>query len=87
MDVQTDHRIVAFGGDRMMLFDAEAGVVIVDANRAGLGEVWTIAADGIPDITAANRVDAIQAMVDQALAALPGTGYSCTVPHGLAELP
>ena len=87
MDVQTDHRIVAFGDDRMMLFDAEAGVVIVDCNRAAPGEVWTAVADGVPDVTAANRPDAITAMVDQALNSLGGTGYSCTVPHGLAEMP
>ena len=87
MDVQTDHRIVAFGADRMMLFDAEAGAVIVDANRAAVGEPWTVVAEGISDVTVATRVEAIQAMVDQALSALPGSGYSCTVPHGLAELP
>lgn len=85
MDVQTDHRIVAFGGDRMMLFNADEGVVIVDCNRAN--GVWTVSAEGVPDVTADNRPDAITAMVDQALNSLGGTGYSCTVPHGLAELP
>mgnify|MGYP000965608912 CR=1 FL=1 len=85
MDVRTDHQIVAFGTERMMLFDSEAGTVIVDANRSQ--GIWTIEAQGIPNITASNRPDAIQAMVDQALAALPGTGYSCTVPHGLTDLP
>lgn len=85
MDVHTDHQIVAFGGDRMMLFDANEGQVIVDCNRAD--GVWTAVADGVPDVTAGNRADAITAMIDQALAALPGTGYSCTVPHGLAETP
>lgn len=87
MDVQTDHRIVSFGDDRMMLFDASEGAVIVDANRAALGEPWTVAADGVEDVTAADRPAAITAMVDQALKSLGGTGYSCTVPHGLAELP
>ena len=87
MDVQTDHRIVSFGEDRMMLFDANEGAVIVDCNRAGLGEPWTAVAEGVPDVTVSTRVDAIQAMVDQALASLPGTGYSCTVPHGLTEMP
>ena len=85
MDVRTDHQIVAFGTERMMLFDSEAGTVIVDANRSQ--GIWTIEAQGIPDVTASNRPDAIQAMVEQALAALPGTGYSCTVPHGLTDLP
>ena len=87
MDVRTDHRIVSFGDDRMMLFDANEGVVIVDANRPGLGQPWTIVTEGIPDVTAESRVLAIQAMVDQALTVLPGTGYSCTVPHGLTEMP
>ena len=87
MDVQTDHRIVSFGGDRMMLFDSAEGVVIVDCNRAGLGEPWTAVAEGVPDAVASNRTDAITAMVDQALKSLGGKGYSCTVPHGLSELP
>lgn len=87
MDVQTDHQIVSFGVDRMMLFDSNEGNVIVDCNRAVPGGVWTASAVGIPDATAATRAEAIQVMVDQALAALPGTGYSCTVPHGLAEMP
>ena len=85
MNVQTDHQIVAFGADRMMLFDASEGVVLVDCNRAD--GVWTAVAEGAADVTAENRPDAITAMVEQALAVLPGTGYSCTVPHGLAELP
>lgn len=87
MDVQTDHRIVSFGEDRMMLFDANEGVVIVDANRPNAESEWTIVTEGIPDVTAATRVLAIQAMINQALASLPGTGYSCTVPHGLMEMP
>lgn len=86
MDVQTDHRIVSFGDDRMMLFDATEGAVLVDCNRVDGGD-WTITTDGVDDVTAATRPEAIQAMIDQALAALPGTGYSCTVPHGLAEMP
>lgn len=86
MDVQTDHQIVSFGNDRMMLFDSSEGNVIVDANRSGAGQEWVVVAPGVPDVTVANRPDAIQAMVDQALASLPGTGYSCTVPHGLYEM-
>lgn len=85
MDVHTDHQIVAFGHDRMMLFDGDAGTVIVDANRAD--GIWTVVADGVPDVTADTRPAAITAMIGQALAALPGTGYSCTVPHGLMDLP
>lgn len=85
MDVRTDHQIVAFGTERMMLFDSQEGTVIVDANRSQ--GIWTIEAPGVTNVTAGNRPDAIQAMVDQALASLPGTGYSCTVPHGLTDLP
>ena len=84
MDVKTDHQIVSFGKDRMMLIDADAGDVIVDATRSQ--GIWTVVADGVANVTAGSRPDAIQAMVDQALAALPGTGYSCTVPHGLPDL-
>ena len=87
MDVQTDHQIVSFGLDRMMLFDASEGNVIVDCNRSEPGGVWTIVAEGVPNVTAPTRPEAITAMVEQALAALPGNGYSCIVPHGLAELP
>ena len=72
MDVRTDHRIVSFGDDRMMLSDAEQGAVIADANRPGLGQQWTIVADGVPDVTAADRPLAITAMIEQALASLPG---------------
>lgn len=85
MDVQADHSIISFGPDRMMLFDARAGAVIVDCSRDDT--TWTVVADGVPDVTAADRPAAITAMIAQALAALPGTGYSCTVPHGLTELP
>lgn len=85
MDVQTDHQIVRFGDDRMMLFDAAAGNVIVDCVRAD-GE-WTITADGADDVVVPDRPAAIDAMIAQALEVLPGDGYSTTVPHGLAELP
>ena len=85
MDVQTDHQIVAFGADRMMLFNASEGEVLVDCNRAD--GVWIAVAEGAEDVTTDNRPDAIMAMVNQALEILPGTGYSCTVPHGLAEQP
>ena len=87
MDVQTDHRIVSFGEDRMMLFDSNAGAVIVDCNRPDAESEWTVVAEGVEDVTVATRPEAITAMIEQALAALPGAGYSCTVPHGLAEMP
>lgn len=87
MDVQTDHRIVAFGDDRMMLFDANEGVVIVDCTRPDPQSDWTIIVDGLENVTVSTRQQAIQAMIDQALESLPGSGYSCIVPHGLAEMP
>jgi hypothetical protein len=93
MDVQTDHQIVAFGADRMLLFDG-AGTVVVDCGRNADGS-WTAKAAGVPDVTmpadisggATCRQGAITAMINQALAASPGDGYSTIVPHGLAEMP
>lgn len=93
MDVQTDHQIVPFGADRMMLFDA-SGTVVVDCNRNPDGS-WTAKAAGVPDVTMPAditggptfRQGAITAMTNQALAASPGSGYSTMVPHGLAEMP
>lgn len=93
MDVQTDHQIVAFGGDRMMLFDGD-GTAVVDCNRNADGS-WTAKAAGVADVTMPAdisggptfRQGAINAMINQALAASPGTGYSTMVPHGLAEMP
>lgn len=88
MDVQTDHQIVGFGTNMMQLFDSD-GTVIVTAERPNTESNWTIKvnAGGVPDVTAVDRGGAITALVDQALAALPGTGYSTLCPHGLAELP
>lgn len=94
MDVQTDHQIVSFGADRMMLFDAVSGTVVVDSNRNPDGS-WTATASGVPDVTMPAdiqpgptfRQGAITAMINQALAASPGDGYSTMVPHGLAEMP
>lgn len=93
MDVQTDHQIVAFGADRMMLFDA-TGTAVVDCTRNADGS-WTATATGVPAVTMpadisggrTSRQGAINAMINQALAASPGTGYSTMVPHGLAEMP
>lgn len=93
MDALTDHQIVAFGADKMMLFGGD-GTVIVDCNRNQDGS-WTAKAVGVPDVTVPAditggptfRQGAIKAMINQALAASPGTGYSTMVPHGLAEMP
>lgn len=83
--VRTDHQIVAFGPDQMRLFANSDGATIVTATREG--DEWTVTAEGVPDVTADNRPDAVNAMIEQALAALPGDGYSTLVPHGLKELP
>lgn len=84
-EVRTDHKIVAFDTELMQLFNCADGVVIVTATRAD--GVWTVHADGVDDVTAPDRPAAITAMTEQALAALPGTGYSTTVPTDLADLP
>lgn len=83
--VQTNHQIVGFGTEHMKLFDATTGEPIVTATREG--SEWTITADGTPDATAPDRPAAITAMTEQALAALPGTGYSTLVPRELSDLP
>ncbi|MEU9805014.1 hypothetical protein [Mycobacterium sp. NPDC050853] len=87
MDVQTDHQIVGFGTNRMQLFNSPDGAVLVTAERPDETSPWTVHADGVPDVSATDRPTAITALCDQALAALPGTGYSTLCPHGLAELP
>lgn len=84
-DARTDHQIVPFGDDLMQLFDSNNGTAIVTATRTD--GTWTVHAEGIDDVTAPDRPAAITALTEQALAALPGTGYSTTVPHGLAEMP
>lgn len=89
-DVGTHHQIVAFGPDKMTLFDRADGAAIVNAERAGPEGEWSVAAVDKPDAgteSAATRPEAIQAMVDKALEVLPGDGYSCLVPHGLPEMP
>lgn len=84
-DVRTDHQIVPFDTELMKLFNCEDSTVIVTATRTE--GAWTVHADGADDVIAPDRPAAITAMTEQALAVLPGTGYSTTVPHGLAELP
>jgi hypothetical protein len=84
MDVVTDHQIVAFKNDTMILIDCGDGSTHATASRSE--GVWTVSADSVPDVSANSRPDAITALTEQALAALPGTGYSTLVPHGLADL-
>ena len=48
---------------------------------------WTIHVDGVDDVTADTRGEAITALTEQVLAVLPGSGYSTLVPQGLAGLP
>lgn len=84
-EVHTDHQIVAFGPNLMQLFESNTGNLIVTATRSD--DEWTIAAEGVPDVTATSRHAAITAMTEQALAALGGSGYSTLVPHGLSDMP
>lgn len=86
MDIQTDHQIVTFGNDKMMLFDSATGDVIVNADRAA-DNTWTVVVAGHPDVAAIGRESAVTAMTEQALAALPGTGYSTLVPNAVWDLP
>lgn len=86
----TDHQVMAFGDHLMRLFDAATGDLIVEATRTD--NTWTITAEGVPDVTAETRADALAEMPQQAFAALGpsgpgGKGYSTLIPHGLADLP
>jgi hypothetical protein len=92
-EVKTDHKIV--GGEHLMqLLDTNTLEIIVTATRDPATGVWTVHAENasVPDVTAPTvagsptpRSEAITAMVNQALAALPGSGYSTLVPYGLPE--
>lgn len=84
-DVATSHQIVAFGTELMKVFECATAAVVVTATRAE--GTWTVHADGLDDVTATDRESAVVAMTNQLLAAVPGTGTSTTVPHGLLELP
>ncbi|AER47583.1 minor tail protein [Mycobacterium phage DS6A] len=85
-DVKTDHQVVPVGADLMQLVDCRTGALIATATRTG--ERWMVAADGgIAGGTVGARGEAITALVELALAALGGTGYSTLVPSGLSEVP
>lgn len=85
MQVQTDHQIAAFGVDEMQLLDnTDSGKTLVTAIRAD--DVWTISAEGVDDVTAVDRATAITKMTEQALAILPGTGYSTFLPRDVELL-
>ena len=98
-DVATDHQIIELKKHRMQLLDRTSGKMLVDAKRDKDTGIWTVTAEGVPDVTAPTingsvtpRSEVITAMVNQALAALQvitptTTGYSTLVPHGLAETP
>ncbi|AXH46866.1 minor tail protein [Mycobacterium phage Aminay] len=87
MNVQTDHQILGFGHNKMLLLDSGTGNVIVEANRTADGQPWTVHTDGVDDATAASRSEAVTAMTEHALAVLPGTGYSTLLANGLLDLP
>ena len=84
-DAVTSHQIVPFGTELMKVFDCKTAEAVVTATRTPDG-IWTVRADGVPDVTAPDREAAVMAMTEQTTAALPGTGYSTTVPHGLFGL-
>lgn len=88
-DAKTDHKIEPYGANVMKLKEFDADIDIIVATRQDVGQPWTIHSDkdDVADTTADNREDAIQEMVNLALVALPGTGYSCIVPHDLPETP
>lgn len=98
MQAMADHQIIAVNPDRMVVMDStvEPGQnpILVEANRNPAGD-WVVSAAGVADITIppdiqpgpTYRRNAITAMVNQALAASPGDGYSTVVPRGLAETP
>lgn len=83
MRVKTDHQVVAFGTELMGLFDTD-GTLVVQAARVESG--WRVTATGVDEMVA-DRPSAITKLVDTALTLLPGLGYSCLVPRGLAEMP
>lgn len=88
MYVQTHHQIIPVDNDRMELVCFECGPAphqIVTATRQGDG--WLITADGADNTEAVDRGAAIDAMIATALEILPDKGYSCSIPHGLRELP
>jgi len=87
VDVKPHHRITVINPDHMSLLDTDTGATIVTATRGGSNQPWIITADGVPDVTAPDRAGAIQAMTEQALAALGGSSYTTQVPPGLFDQP
>jgi hypothetical protein len=80
---ETDHIILPHGEHRMVLGDMVPGpdsraIIVADRNPEGwlVTSPWTDA----EDVSAETRNDAIDAMIDMALAVLPGTGYGTFVP-------
>lgn len=80
---------MAFGTEKMTLSDFLTGEGIVQAERSGCcgAYKWLVKAEGVEDRSAEDRNDAIDLMIDAALEALPGTGYSTFVPHSVRQLP
>lgn len=88
MQAETDHQIVALGHDRMHLCDNATGSTHVVAER--VGDKWVVSApdnDSVEAVSVKTRLDAVHAMIDRALAALPGTGYSTAWHPALSEMP
>ena len=94
--VRTDHQIICAGPHQMLLIDfigpgATSGdVVHVCATRPGIDGDWTVHAvhnTSVQDVTVTGRYPAVEQMIQHALAALDGTGYSTLVPTELQEIP
>lgn len=86
-DAATDHQVITFGSDTMGLYESGAiSAPLVTATRND--GMWTVHADGLDDITTADRGAALDAMKSQALL-LPGAkgGYSTMIPNGLRAQP
>lgn len=91
-EVGTNHRIIAFGNDIMVLFDSHDGTTIVSASRRPPLAGWTVSVEnkltGIEDVVAEDRPAAITTMMELALQALPQKpGYSTLIPRGLEDMP
>lgn len=88
-NVRTNGQIVAFGENKMTLFDNETFSPIIHAERGNSEDAqqWTIIAEGQTAVTTMNRLEAITAMGNMALAFTGNDGYSTFLPSGLDQQP
>lgn len=83
VNVTTKGQIVGLNADLMMLLSNTDGSALVTATRAD--GVWTIHAEGIDDVSAAMRAEAITAMNEHAQASTGAAFYTAQVQPGLAQ--